>query len=153
MIKSPLNKPQVYEENYQYLVKEHFFDTLREVFIVSTIIGFNNDIKIPFTKSGGDPIKEHLFSADDKNIMDCIALYSTQDTSILLNEKSKEEAKLIEEFAHGGIQYISEHLFNGKTVLTTDDIIDFVLQFDPSSVDKKKIDLTELLKNSLSDLD
>ena len=81
-MKSALGKSAEMEPYYQYLVKEDYFDTMKDVMLLAIMIGFKNNCRIPFTKYGGDAIKEHIFK-DDMDFLNVIAVLSTKDIKIL----------------------------------------------------------------------
>lgn len=63
-MKSALGKSAAMEPYYQYLVKEGYFETMKDVMLLAIMIGFKNEARIPVTKYGGDAIKEHIFKDD-----------------------------------------------------------------------------------------
>ena len=52
-MKSALGKSADMEIYYQTLVKEGFFDTMKDVMLMAIAIGFKNDKRVPFSKYGG----------------------------------------------------------------------------------------------------
>lgn len=152
-MKTALNKPYEYESYYQKLGNDKdtgYFDTMKDVMVLSTILGFMKDKHIPFHKPGGDAIKEHLFQ-DDLNIFDIIAILSTGDIKILLNENRDEKYKLIEEYAHGGIQYLVNNIYEGP-ITSVDNIIDFVLTFEPEK-EEKRFDFGDMISSLVDELE
>lgn len=151
-MKNSFNKPEAYEKYYQDLLKNmKFFGTLKDIFMLSAVLGYRNGIRLAISKSGGDPIKEHIFNSDDFNIMDIIALETTKDLSIILKENKDEKYKIIEEYAHAGIKYIVENIYIGD-VTSSESFIDFVTKLSPESVTPAKTDVTTMISNIVDNL-
>lgn len=135
-MKSALGKSTNMEPYYQYLVKEGLFDTMKDVMLLAIIIGFKNGSKTPFDKYGGDAIKEHIFK-DDMDFLNIIAVLSTKDIKILLNENKEEKYKLLEEYAETGMsKFVSEVFANQYT--SAEKILDYVNKFAPGITSEKK---------------
>lgn len=131
-MKSSINKPFEYEEYYQRLGNDkdnNYFENMKDVLVLAAVMGFIRNDPLPFSKAGGEAIKEHIFQ-DDLNIFDIIAILSTGDIKILLNEQRENKYKLVEEYAHGGIKYLVENIFNGE-ITSFDNIVEFTLKFAP----------------------
>ena len=149
-MKSALGKSAAMEPYYQYLVKENFFDTMKDVMLLAIMIGFKNDSRISFTKYGGDAIKEHIFK-DDMAYLNVIAVLSTKDIKILMNENKEEKYKLLEEYAEAGMQLLVDEVFTGQYT-NIEKIIDYVNKFAPSISDDKK-DLSSLFGSIIDELE
>lgn len=150
-MKNSIAKPTEYEKYYQKLGLEHpYFDTLKDVLVFATVLGYYKKSRIPFTKAGGENIKENYFE-DDMKILNIIAILENKDIDILLNEKKEEKYKMIEEYAHGGIKYLVDNIFTGE-ITSEEKIIDFVLQFD-SGNERKHFDITDVIKDIVVDLE
>lgn len=138
-MKSAINKPLEYEGYYQRLGNDkenNYFDNMKDVLVLAAVLGFINNNQLPFSKTGGEAIKEHIFQ-DDLNIFDIIAILSTGDIKILLDEKREDKYKLIEEYAHGGIKYLVDNIFSGE-ITSVDNIVNFVLNFAPYNQGRNK---------------
>lgn len=147
-------KPEAYEKYYQYLIKEaKIFSTLKDIFMLSLVIGFRNKTRLPFSKSGGDAIKGHIFSEEDANIMDIIAIETYKDLNILLSENQEEKYKMIEEFAHGGIKYIVENVFIGDEITNANRFLEFVCQYSPENSNIKQVDVSSMMSEILADIE
>jgi len=120
------------------------------VLVFATVLGYYKKSRIPFTKAGGENIKENYFE-DDMKILNIIAILENKDIDILLNEKKEEKYKIIEEYAHGGIKYLVDNIFTGE-ITSEEKIIDFVLQFD-SGNERKHFDITDVIKDIVVDLE
>ena len=152
-MKTSFNKPEAYEKYYQILIRDaKFFTTLKDVFMLSAVIGFKNNVRLPFSKNGGDPIKSHIFDEEDFNIMDIIAIETTKDLKILLSENKDEKYKMIEEYAHAGIKYIVDNIFIGEEIPSRQQFLDFVCQYAPEYNTGRPVDVTTMFSNILSDL-
>ena len=149
-MKSALGKSVAMEPYYQYLVKENFFDTMKDVMLLAIMIGFKNDSRVPFTKYGGDAIKEHIFK-DDMAFLNVIAVLSTKDIKILMNENKEEKYKLLEEYAEAGMQLLVNEVFTGQYT-NIDKIIDYVNKYAPTISDNKK-DLSSLFGSIIDELE
>lgn len=152
-MKTTINKPEEYEEYYQKLGNDketNYFENMKDVLVLSAVLGFIKKNPLPFSKAGGDAIKEHIFQ-DDINLFDIIAILSTGDIKILLNERRDEKYKLIEEYAHGGIQYLVESIFNGP-ITSVENIVDFVLRFEPYK-EEKFVDIGDLIAEVVTELE
>ena len=128
-MKSALGKSATMEPYYQYLVKEGFFDTMKDVLLLAIMIGFKNESRIPFTKYGGDAIKEHIFK-DDLDYLNVIAVLSTKDIKILLDENKEDKYIMFEEYAEAGMNAFVTEVFAGLYT-NTEKILDYVKKFSP----------------------
>ncbi|MDD3013460.1 MAG: hypothetical protein PHC34_07125 [Candidatus Gastranaerophilales bacterium] len=153
-MKNSFNKPEAYEKYYQYLIRDFkFFETMKDIFMLSAVIGFKNNTSLPFPKSGGEPIKDHIFSEEDKNIMDIIAIETRKDLKILLKENQEEKYKMMEEYAHAGIQYIVKNIFIAEEVTDADKLLDFVCKYAPNSEIPKQPDISTMMSNIVEELE
>lgn len=152
-MKTSFNKPETYEKYYQILLRDaKFFTTLKDIFMLAAVIGFKNKVRLPFAKSGGDPIKDHIFGEEDFNIMDIIAIETNHDLNILLSENQDEKYKMIEEYAHAGIKYIVDNIFIGEEIPSKDKFLEFVCQYAPENNATRQVDVSTMFSNILSDL-
>ena len=127
-MKTSFNKPESYEKYYQALLRDaKFFTTLKDIFMLAAVIGFKNNVRLPFAKSGGDPIKAHIFDQDEKY-------------------------KMIEEYAHAGIKHIVENIFIGEEIPSKDKFLDFVCQYAPENNATRQVDVSTMFSNILNDL-
>ncbi len=151
-MKSSFNKPAAYEKYYQILIKNEYFETLKDVFMLSAVLGFEIKCRLPFEKSGGDPIKEHIFQQDDFDVLDIIAIQSTGGIEILLNENKDKRFMLLEEYAHGGIKYLVDNIFLGEGT-SEEAIVNFSLMFRPEKIDEVKTDFGGLISEVVRKLE
>lgn len=148
-MKSALGKSAAMEPYYQYLVKEGFFDTMKDVMLLAIVIGFKNESRIPFVKYGGDAIKEHIFK-DDMDYLNIIAVLSTKDIKILLEENKEEKYKLFEEYAEAGMNAFVKDVFTGQYT-STEKILDYVKKFSPK-ITSTKTDLSGLFGTIIDEM-
>lgn len=149
-MKSALGKSAEMEQYYQQLVKENFFETMKDVMMLAIMLGFKNQSRIPVTKYGGDAIKEHIFK-DDMAFLDIIAVLSTNDIKILLDENKEEKYKLFEEYAEGGMNILVSEIFSGQYT-TSDRILEFVKTYAPEVSSEKK-DLSGLFGSIIDEME
>ena len=88
-MKSGLGKSANMEVYYQTLVKDGLFETMKDVMLTAIALGFVNNSRVPINKYGGDAIKEHIFK-DDIDFLNIIAVLTTKDIKILLDENKEE---------------------------------------------------------------
>ena len=134
-----LKKSEEYEHLYQTLGNKNnkFFDSMRDVYTLSTLIGALMDRKKGFENSGGDAIKDNLFKRFDKSIFDFVVIDKKKELDLLKDEVelSEEKAVLIESYANGGIEFLEENL--GIEYLDLDNLIDAVERID-EKIDKHR---------------
>lgn len=125
--------------------KEKFFDSMKDVYMISLLLGFKYNLNPPIEKKSSDPIKEEIFGHDNKRIMDFMALYSTKDINVLKRTKESEELihNMVESYANGGIYKLNE-LLNGDSS-NLDNLIAVVKEFEEESIEIKKVDIADLL--------
>lgn len=151
-MKNSFNKPEAYEKYYQNLYRDmKFFETLKDIFMLSAVLGFKQGVRLPFDKSGGEPIKDHIFSQEDKDVMDIIALETEKDLKILLNENRDEKYKMIEEYAHAGIKYLVDNIYVGD-VTSVESFLNFVCKHAPDSQETTQTDISTMMNNILSSI-
>lgn len=148
-MKSALGKSAAMEPYYQYLVKEGIFDTMKDVMLLAIMIGFKNESRVPFTKYGGDAIKEHIFK-DDMDFLNVIAVLSTKDIKILLDENKDEKYKMFEEYAEAGMNIFVKEVFTGQYT-NTEKILDYVKKFSPA-ISSEQTDLSGLFGTIIEEM-
>lgn len=149
-MKTALNKSIENENNFQTLGNKEnkLFSTMKDVYILATIIGFQRNKRIPFDKSGGEAIKLSLLNSDDKNIIDSIALDETNDITILLEENTDKKLEIIEEYANGGMEVLYESLL--KPIPSFNKLEKFVLDYRKDNIPKREIE--DLLEDAFKDI-
>ena len=148
-MKSALGKSSNMEPYYQYLVKEGYFDTMKDVMLLAIMLGFKNESRIPVTKYGGDAIKEHIFK-DDMDFLNVISVLSTKDIKILLDENKEEKYKMLEEYAEGGMNILVKDAFTGQYT-NAEKLIDYVKTFSPS-ISSEQTDLSGLFGSIIDEM-
>lgn len=155
MAKNALNKSYEYERYYQELGNNRdtkVFDSMKDVFMFAATLGYKKNIRVPFSKSGGEPISLRFFRDDDENIMSLIALLTTEDIGILLKEDNSinMKYKIIEEYANGGMRLMVDEFC--KPVVDFAALCKFIESFDNSKDNIPKADIGELLEKAMTDL-
>ena len=149
-MKTALGKSATMEPYYQYLIKEGYFETMKDIMLLAIMIGFKNKTKLPIVKYGGEAIKEHIFK-DDIAFLDIIAVLSTKDIKILLDENKEEKYKLLEEYAEAGMNLFVKEVFIGQYT-NIEKIIDYVNKFAPNISSEKK-DLSSLFGSIINEME
>lgn len=148
-MKTALGKSNDMEPYYQYLVRENYFDTMKDVMLLAIMIGFKNEQKMPVNKYGGDAIREHIFK-DDIPFLNIIAVLSTKDIKILLDENKDKKYGLLEQYAEAGMRIFVKEVFSGQYT-NIDRILEYVNSFNPGiSVEKK--DLSDLFGEIIDEM-
>lgn len=152
-MKNALNKSEEFEKYFQLLANrpDSIFSTMKDLYIIATIIGFMKGYKKPFEKSAGEPIRSQYFDQNDKNIMDIIALSENMDLSILTKEREEEKYILIEEYANGGMEILVSNYFNNP-LPNIEDLKKIIITFQDKDDLVIKKDISSLLDAALNDL-
>lgn len=149
-MKAALGKSSTMEIYYQTLVKDGLFDTMKDVMLTAIALGYKNNRRASFDKYGGDAIKEHIFK-DDMDFLNVIAVLTTKDIKILLEENKDEKYKMLEEYAEGGMQILVDSIFN-ETYTDADKIISYVKSQAPA-ISGEKQDLSDLFGGIIDELE
>lgn len=149
-MKAALGKSSNMEVYYQTLVKEGLFDTMKDVMLTAIALGYKNNRRVPFSKYGGDAIKEHIFK-DDMDFLNVIAVLTTKDIKILLDENKDEKYKMLEEYAEGGMQILVDSIFS-ETYTDADKIINYVKAQAPA-ISGEKQDLSDLFDGIINEIE
>jgi dnd system-associated protein 4 len=107
-----VKRPKQYDELLNLLRDKDtgVFDTLKSALVFAAAIGFKNKIRIPILESG-ESIAFNLFSeTKDQPFVFALALSEYQDVNYLRDENFQETAKVFEEYAHGGLQFLDTAL-------------------------------------------
>ncbi|MCM1232546.1 MAG: hypothetical protein NC489_20675 [Ruminococcus flavefaciens] len=148
-MKTGLGKSNDMEEYYQILVKDGYFDTMKDVMLLAIAIGFINGKTMPIIKYGGDTIREHIFK-DDMAYLNIIAVLSTRDIKILLDENKEKKYSLLEQYAEAGMNIFVKKVFNGRYT-NVDRILEYVNSYNPGVSTGKK-DLSELFDEIIEEM-
>ncbi len=152
-MKSALNKSIEFEHYYQNLGNngsESLFLTMKDVFMLALIIGGLEKQNKPFGKIGGEPIKLNIFSPEDRNIMDLIALSVTDDIDILTKEQEDKKYNVIEEYANGGMEILVNNIT--KPVPSLDNFKKFISTFSEGDNNIKKVDISDLINDAINNI-
>lgn len=90
------------------------FPTYRDVLLFAAAVGFRNERRVPFTSSGGDPIRYDttmVVPAFSETLISMIAAnVVADDPEIMDDARLEERVKIFEEYANGGLEYIQEQV-------------------------------------------
>lgn len=148
-MKTGLGKSVDMEPYYQYLVKEKYFDTMKDAMLLAIMIGFKNEQKMAINKYGGDAIREHIFK-DDMPFLNIIAVLSTKDIKVLLDENKNMKYSLLEQYAEAGMNIFVKEVFSGLYT-NIDKILEYVNSFNPGISTAKK-DLSDLFDGIIDEM-
>lgn len=133
--------------------KEKLFESMKDVYMLSLLLGIKYEENNPIEKKSSDPIKEEIFGEENIRIMNMLALYMTKDINIL--NKSEESEKCIhnmmENYANGGIFKFYELLDGNLNNL--DGLISFVKNLENKEQEIKKVDIADLLNDVTNHLE
>ncbi|MGI6079199.1 MAG: hypothetical protein ACOYCB_13775 [Fastidiosipilaceae bacterium] len=154
-MKSTLNRAQRFETSYQNLGNRpdiQLFTNMKEVYMVALLVGFLSGRRIPIDKIS-EPIKMNIFDANDKNIMDIIALCKKGDLSLLINEDEcvNEKLCLIEEYANGGMELIEKNIC--IPMPNFEALKSLIESFDKKDDKNIKVDIADIIAAAIKDLD
>ena len=153
-MKSGLNRSDEAEFAFQTLGNspDRLFENMKEVYMVALLMGFFNSYRKPLTKTSKDPIRINIFDANDKNVMDIIALMEKKDLSLLINEEEQfeEKMRMLEEYANGGIDLLEKMLF--KPLPSYDGLLKFIESYAPENNDAEQVDINSMIEGALKSL-
>lgn len=153
-MKSGLNRSDDAEFAFQTLgnMQDRLFDNMKEVYMVALLMGFFHKYKKPLGKASKDPIRLNIYDANDKNIMDIIALMEKRDLSLLINEEDQfeEKMRMLEEYANGGIELLEKLLF--KPMPSYDGLLKFIESYAPENNDEEQVDINSMIEGALKSL-
>ena len=155
MAKSALYKAAVYEQIFQDLGNRNetkFFDNMKDVFMFALALGFKHNKKEVIVKSGGEPISLRIFTDEDENIFNVIALSHTNDISILLDDDDilEKKYKLMEEFANGGMSIIADAFC--KPVVDESEFKKFIELYNEENGQSPRSSLEDLLAGAIDSI-
>ena len=129
------------EEYYKILTNGEYglFDTMKDVFMISAVIGYNLNEKQEIKKVGGN-IPWSIFDDQDEYIINIIALSYTKNMDIVLEEQFDDKLTIIEEFANRGINELVNNIIE-KPGDGMDNLLEFIFQ-DETSEEKILVDLS-----------
>ncbi|MEN3005439.1 DNA phosphorothioation-associated protein 4 [Dehalobacterium formicoaceticum] len=154
MAKTALRKSAEYEQYFQDLGNrpDKIFDTMKDVFMFATTLGFRKKKRVPIHKSGGEDISLRFFKDDDENIFNIIALTDTGEMSVLLpdDEYREKKYKIIEEYANGGISIMVDEFC--KPIVDEGSFRRFVETFEDASGNQQKSTLEDILARAIESI-
>ena len=96
-----------FENQMKYLRDLGIFSDYASVLTVSAVIGYNNNLFVPVTKSASDAVQIQFFNPRCRDIMDLIA-YAHEKKQSILSEDGKYT--IFEAYANGGFPVLIEKL-------------------------------------------
>ena len=81
--------------------------------LFAAALGFRNERRVPFTVASGDPIRYDTLTAPmfSEALVNMIAAnVVTDDPEIMDAARVEERAKIFEEYANGGLEYLQEQV-------------------------------------------
>ena len=96
-----------FEDQMKYLRDLGIFSDYASVLTVSAVIGYNNNLFVPVTKTASDAVQIQFFNPRCKDIMDLIAYAHEKKQSIL---SSDGKYSRFEAYANRGFPVLSEKL-------------------------------------------
>lgn len=109
-----VRRPQQHEALMIELQSEAGFPTFRDVLLLAAAVGFRNERRVPFTATGGDPIRYEttmIVPAFSEALISMIAAnVVTDDPEIMDDARLEERVKIFEEYANGGLEFIQEQV-------------------------------------------
>lgn len=111
-----INRSKKYEAIYEYFLKNKSF-SMSELFTICTVIGFINNIRVPYNDKGKD-IRSEYFSDNDLMKIYVIMMKSS-DINATIDDFAdinfrKDKFKIIEEYAEAGMKILVDEVFKGN---------------------------------------
>ena len=107
-----VRRPKLYEELLILLRDKEVgvFSTFKSALVFAAAVGYKHKRKLEFTEVG-EPIALTLFNENfDQPFIYSLALSEYQDVSYLQEDRFTDTIRLFEEYAAGGLAYLSEVL-------------------------------------------
>ena len=111
-----INRSKKYEVKYEYFFKNKSF-SVSELFTLCAVIGFINNIRVPYDDKGKDTRSEYF---SDKDLMKIyVIMIKSNDINATIDDFSdinfiKDKFKIIEEYAEGGMKILVDEVFKGN---------------------------------------
>ncbi len=108
--------------------QDGFFESNKDIFVFAASIGFNHELQRALVNTKGGEIPLHIFTKENKDYIDTIAIASTLDVNDdekgnveLLsweNEQAVDEKlSIFQQYANGGLEIIDNELFQNNTTV------------------------------------
>ena len=81
-----------------------------DIFLLATIIGFKKGQRISIKGSKDGYVLTYTIKEEDRILMNAIAIYETKNEEVIENQK--EVFEIVEEYAHAGLTYLREMVFD-----------------------------------------
>ena len=97
-----------YETQMRFLIRDlKLFPDYASILTVSAVIGYNNKLFVPVTKSASDAVQIQFFNPRSRDIMDLIAYSYEKKQSVLSGD---EKYSIFEAYANGGFPLLINKL-------------------------------------------
>jgi len=139
-------RPQQHEALMQEMQNEAKFATYRDILLFAAAVGFQQQRRVSFTASSGDPIRYGVLTDPgfSDTLINMIAANVVSDPEIMDNTRLEERIKIFEEFANGGLEYIQEQV-NVRRQPVDLVVIDLVTEALVDSGGAKQLSVNQLL--------
>lgn len=141
-------RPQQHDVLMQEMQTEAKFPTYRDILLFAAAVGYQQDRRVPFTASSGDPIRYEVLTApgfSDTLINMISANVTADDPEIMDGARIEERVKIFEEYANGGLEYIQEQV-NIRRQPVALVVVDLVTEALADDGGAKPITVEELLE-------
>jgi dnd system-associated protein 4 len=108
-----VRRPHQHEALLIELRDEAAFSTFRDALLFAAAVGARFERRVPFTSAAGDPIRYETLTAPTfaEALVSMIAANEVDnDPEIMDSTRLDERAKIFEEYANGGLEYIQEQV-------------------------------------------
>ncbi len=123
-----------------------FFESNKDVYVFAASIGFNHELQRSLVDTKGGEIPLHIFSKENKDYIDTLAIASTLDSDDedkgkveLLSWENEtavdEKLRIFQEYANGGLEIIYSKLFDDNNSIY-DNLLQLIYS-ETGSVKKK----------------
>lgn len=130
----------------QELQSEGSFPTFRDVLLFAAAVGFDQDRRVSFAASSGDPIRYEVLTAPgfSDTLINMIAANVVDDPEIMDDARTEERIRIFEEYANGGLEYIQEQM-NVQHQPSNLVVINLVAEALTDSAGAKQMSVNDLL--------
>jgi len=90
-----------------FLIENKIFGDYAGVLLISAILGFLNNKKLPIDKQASDSVQITFFDSEARNIIKLIAFLDSGNSSII---NSMDKYQIFEEYAYAGFPILLEKL-------------------------------------------
>lgn len=108
-----VRRPLQHEGLIKELQDEAGFNTLRDVMLLASAIGYRFSRRVSFSETAGDPIRYETLTGpafSDTLICMIAASVAKDDPEIMDDARIEERVTFFEEYANGGLEYVQEQV-------------------------------------------